>query len=70
MKGGADEMARQIHFENLTLGMQAKLNTRYRIRDNHVHVSNGVNFLKSFYPHGSRTGFLGDAIITFHNRVR
>ena len=62
-------MYRQIYFENLTSGMQAKLNTRYRIPDNHFHINNGINSRRTFYPNRSKTGFLGDEIM-MHNRLR
>ena len=63
-------MFRQIHFENLTLGMQAKVNTRYWINNNHAHTSNSIDFLRSFYPNKTKNSYLGDAIITLRSRLR
>jgi len=63
-------MTRKIHFEKLTRGMQAKLNTRYRIFNGPIDISNDVNFIKAIYPERPNPSFLGDAIVTTHNRYR
>ena len=63
-------MALKIHFETLALGMQAKLSTRYRLLNNHTYSSNSINILKALYPNSAKTGILGDAILTLHNRLR
>ena len=55
-------MALQIYFETLASGMHAKLNSRYRIQNNHARIINNSGSVKAAYPNSVRNGFLGDHI--------
>jgi hypothetical protein len=56
------EMAVQIYFETLASGMHAKLSSRYRRQNNHVHITKNSGSLKAIYPSNAKNTFLGDMV--------